>query len=443
MKIDLGQPRYLTPLEKAKEYYYNLLVHSKETVKMSAQIGHDLAPVVILVPVLATHDSHLIENFVEVHSHENTDIFTIVFYPNASLEVDPDRSKVQETVELLKELKLKYPKVDFRWMIDEDPPAEFTTIGAIRKELWDAVFLSIFDESASNHSTLTSIETEDLSESNLLKAYSIINREHLLINQDVDLVRYSRGTLEEYASIVVTLDLSWEGKPYQPIAYNCAGSHNKLPSHSNANMVVSFFDHLYYYARVSYEAGITMTATTYGEYGGFDSSSYTYEVAGFTHRSGKSIHYVDNLEFETSSRRLYEKFHKTSVKNIWGSAKTSTKEEFSDVDECRYVKAGDISRSRACDLILEWNDDEDFSHYLVLAAFFDWLTDDPEDYKKTLGNNRRSEYTYTVVYNYAIGRLKLLVDELRDNGFSYSDELFMSVEGKLTKKISELFLKEM
>lgn len=373
--VSLPMPRVKSRFDLFFDYCENLEAAFPSVVEMAFQLESErsMRHWVVLTPVLATTDGDYLENYVRQYAQQEFRP-TVILFPNASLSKDPDRSLVRACVGKIEELQSKYPSLDLRFVVDPDPSQEFTSIGHLRRKLWDAVVLKTFWEDGENPRTVEMLRVNLLGGvEELARAHHLLGGEYYFFNHDVDLVSLPKNYVREFVNRTVLDEFSDSGRVDW---YESKMKHEWVPELPNVSAVVGVYDYLHSSIRSGFEASICVSALTYTEFGGFDPNSFTYEVAGLFRMSPKR-RWINNAAAVTSQRRWAERLHSNSIEGVWDKPEESTVASFNEDDECRVGQGlGDITGKRRDALVLEWFSDNDLSFFITLNAFQQLLKDD-------------------------------------------------------------------
>lgn len=338
---------------------------------------------IIAVPVLATDDAHLIENFVEQYSRQTLENFAIVFYPNASKAADPAGEAVADCGERIARAALKHPTMDIRVVKNPHPEETFTSIGKVRKYLWDAIAWQLLNDNINYPSSEAYKEDRErlmelaaseaiLQESSIIPVFHLVSADRWVFNHDVDVETIPEDYLLNIAREIIYTQLHPGEKPS---SYNSIIKHGFDPAHPHASQVAMVHDYLYMMARIGFEAGIVISLHDYLKVGGFSPEAVTYETAGLTERIPGWVAMVENEPLVTSGRRWVHLLPERSVSKLWGSRKDENIEDFSDGDGCRRSLAlcNDVSLTRRDQLISDFLQSENLGVFFYRAVEFELI----------------------------------------------------------------------
>lgn len=402
---------------------------------------------IVLTPMLATTDQVHLERYVEQYAKQKKIDFTVIIYPNASLAVDPKQRAVAKAVRKIKRLQKAYPHLDLRYVTDPKPDQKFTSIGALRRRLWDAATVAYSRSDSLFPKTLDLLQPEGREErgyspEELVALVGRLFQEPFFFNHDVDLVALKDNYLFEFAWQATALYFFSE-KENLPRAFGSRAVHGRCEGFPHANAVVAFYDYLVSSVRSSFEASLAIPGHTYTALGGFSTDAYTYEVAGFVPRD--STVYISHLTLVTDQRRFNSKLHHTSITLLWGKHGEPELEDFNETDICRREQAGDITAQRRDELILERNRDAPISSYLMRAVSDDVYIDSTDEDLATyrLFTHGKTEEEFHAGWDYWIQaihramerRLTVLGRILRLGDFGGTEELLATVREEMLKEL--------
>ena len=453
MKEKLPWPYLKSEEDFHWEYTQKLRATEPEVVELSKQLRKPeklMAAAVVLTPFLATDDRHFLPNYFAQYAKQTDVPFTLILYPNASLEVDPEREAVSESVTLIEKLKKEYPHLDVRYLVDEQPEEKFSTIGRLRKRFWDAALLAVQDDYVSSCQQGMPKVKAHLTLKEAISILPRLQQDRYFINHDVDVISIPRNFMRVYVATMVNVSLTVEA-PHKPASFNSTMVHGRTPDHPNLDAVAAVYDYLFGSICSGFEAGIAIRSKAYAALGGFSLTSYTYEVAGLTNLMPNSCFYIKTPAIKTSPRRLYDRLPHVGVEAVWGTAGAGVYEDFNDKDSCRKVVREDISEERKNELVQEWAKEVAFSSFVKGAASYDYLVINrvKADAALTAVKNANSESERLIAWkqveeNYrgALEKRKTVLKRVLSAGrVTLGEELTKLMEEELEASVAE-FLKE-
>lgn len=322
---------------------------------------------VVAIPVLATDDGHLIPHALNEYlkQAESYPVFTLVLYPNASLVSDPGQKAVSECVDVINEFRESNPTLDVRAVQDQAPPSEYSTIGAIRKLLWDAIALAS-NESLTKPSTETLQRLMAMDEGPVeiqLPELSQHIVEPRCLNHDIDVVSMPENFIRETDAGMILEILSSPGSE----SFSFTSRHASDPKRPNLSSAIAIHDSIIAASGNGFEAGIGFLLESYCSFGGFNENAKTYEVASACRYMEHS--HLRLRPMKTSPRRLLQRLQSVEFDNVWENPYRSSEENaksegtFGDSDACRNVALvdglPDITRERLEELTKAHVSDDD------------------------------------------------------------------------------------
>lgn len=389
MKQELPWPERLTAQARAEAYLEALETHDAQAVALAKQLYRKktLNLAVVLTPFLATDDRHLLANYFEQYSKQTFQDFTIILFPNASLDLDPDRSAIAASVEEICRLQRLHPHLDVRYIVEEKPDETFVSIGKLRKTLWDAAYLRGVEDNSRKPLFSSSLrDTYTLSEA--VAIYRTISPDYFFINHDVDVVHMPKTFMKTFVGTMVYTSMAFPHD--KPNVFNCSMAHGRTEDHPQLDAIIAIHDYLYNSIHSGFEAGIAIRSTTYAALGGFQPGSHTYEVAGFAKLDDTSQYFIPAPKITTNPRRMYERLPSVNMYEVWGSVASNDKALFNDSDACRKTTTSDITAARKQEIFKDWMEKEDFSAFMIQAAFRDVLYHRAYDYPKLVRDYRNA-----------------------------------------------------
>lgn len=282
--------------------------------------GGPLAPHTVIIPVAAHQEAHTIYPAMAQYAKQVTDQpFSVVAYLNAPSTAD--ERPIAASYDAFERARRDFPHLDLRSL-----SARYLqpTIGAIRKDAWDAVL-------AAGLKGHTITPTQDLT----------------AINHDIDLVNLPRTYISrlqrhdqrsiyrrQHASQQLGRQILLQGTPFiGPV------KHAADPAFPNVSRATFLFDWSIHAKHASYEAGLVVPMSHYAAAGGINPSDTTSEVFNMM---SDTVRLIKAPALETSGRRFVEKLHTHPLDNVWGEA------SFHDTEDYRDTPAAlrDISRDR-------------------------------------------------------------------------------------------------
>lgn len=289
----------------------------------------------VMIPVAAHQDGELIAPALQEYAGQKTaEPFTIFMHLNAPVDkfASPAVEKAVENVELA---QTSFPNLDIRKNLTyyEEP-----TIGQIRRDLWNAVFVLAYNEHNYSRDVIGlnhDVDVNRMSPHYIARIQEYYQRRHTIV---------SRHLGEEVAYRAV----------HKPVATRL--THTVLPTHPNVGKVTTWVDNTSFQApgHLGYEAGLVIPFGCYAEGYGFSSKSVTHETSWVY--GNDTIPYLPSSHLYTSPRRFIERLHEHNTSAVW------TTDSFGSNDSCRDTLRPDIEFDRAESIILDRLYD-DIMHY--------------------------------------------------------------------------------
>lgn len=354
----------------------------------SAEILHNpnkpLPEYGVLIPVAAHQESKRIyKSMSEYAQQEGVEDFVICLNLNYPFE-NSDSREVEATRQAVEQAIIDFGQLDIRY-IELSYAEDETTIGRIRKDLWDAVAL-------------------------LARAEGIYDQpdgEFIAINHDIDTEsigkHYVRNIQRYYEREKSNLACS----VYPDVELEVRATQVKhaypFETHPNIAKVILWQDFTFRQAARGgmYEEGMVIPISSYAKAGGFLADKSTYETHGLTDsaiKNGKILG-IAGTAMDTSARRYIARLDETGSSSIWSD------DTFGNNDSCRdsSLLPSDISFERMEEIIFE-----DLDKNLVNVV--DGITADEwnklcVDYM--LSGNMSDEELSSLVWNLIDPKLKL------------------------------------
>ncbi len=317
-EFDVFNTSYACPVPTRKArletYLYDNYMPSSSEIAAEFAEQKPIEKTVVAIPVAAHQESDTISTTLEQYSRQvNADPFSICLflnYPSAESN-NPNIQKAVNTVAIAQE---KYAdSLDIRMSLQA---YHKPVIGAIRKDLWDAVGLLALHEGL----------------------YDDPNNDIIMINNDIDSeyisTRYIASIQKAYkASQLQRNAIENMSNIPLPVRSTQVRHNLRFDTHPHTSGGIFWNDLIHRMAQDAgmssgYEAGLVVPLATYAKEGGFDRKSITHETEPL-HGSAKLIaRGIRDTALKTSPRRYIEKFPVYGY-DIW-SDKT-----FGAEDACR------------------------------------------------------------------------------------------------------------
>lgn len=283
----------------------------------------------VLIPVAAHQDAdHIVHTMGEYAKQRHCDPFTIFLYLNAPLTTyAKDKNKTWNALEAVSQARSLYPHLDIRSSLMQ---YDETTIGGIRRDLWNAAIL------LADHEGLFSNGHDDV----------------IGINNDIDTTFISPHYIARIQEHYKQRQARANQVKVPSTAHATVGtrvSHAVLPTHPNVGKVTGWVDNSLFQApqHASYEAGIVIPFSQYAVRGGFRYSSQTHETSWAYDVFKNNLRHITGAQLYTSPRRYIDRLTEHGTANIWKPGSFGTN------DRCRNVLLPDISAEEAEDHILD------------------------------------------------------------------------------------------
>lgn len=281
----------------------------------------------VMIPVAAHQDAdyifHTASEYAKQSYREPFTVFMLLNMPDS----DQAETHFLRAMAEADRAKTAFPELDLRYAFELNL-FDNMTIGSIRRELWNSVFILAEREGLFSHDSC----------------------EVIGINNDIDTTFISPHYISRIQQYYQTRQaharqLGIAQPRLEPVGTHL--THATLASHPNVGKVTSWVDVSYFQgpSHVNYEAGLVIPFSHYAHVGGFDNNDATYETGRFT--EGKSLHNLTGAQLRTHPRRYIDRLSEHGTTEIW------TDDSFGDSDQCRQQLAADISDDRVETVILE------------------------------------------------------------------------------------------
>ena len=319
----------------------------QEAIDIASAFIDDEKPVAktaVLIPVAAHQDSeYILPTLAAYAAQRGAEPFTVFLYLNAPL-VSSGSDAVADAEQAVDTSRELFPHLDVRsgatrYYAD-------ATIGMIRRDLWNAVFLLADHEHGFSSDVIginNDIDTHRISPHYIARIQQHYERRNHTISKHL-----GRSIAERAVQVPAATRVT----------------HTVLPSHPNVGRVTTWVDNTYFQApgHVGYEAGLVVPLSSYAYHSGFSAEAKTHETARV--QGGGTMPFIGGAHLYTSPRRYIDRLHEHDTSAIW------TEDSFGTNDACRDVLVGDISVSRADEVIVQ-RLNEDIEQYWLSAAMKD------------------------------------------------------------------------
>lgn len=319
----------------------------RETAQILAtdfeDVSKPMEKTAVLIPVAAQQDAgHIVHTMGEYAKQRGCDPFTIFLYLNTPDITSPKgKKRTWDSLKAVGQARRLYPNLDIRSALMQD---DESTIGGIRRDLWNAAIL------LADHEGLFSNGPDDV----------------IGINNDIDTTFISPHYIARIQQHYKKRQARANQVNVPSTAHSTVGtrvSHAVLPSHPNVGKVTRWIDNSLFQApnHVSYEAGFAIPFSQYAKRGGFRRTSLTHETSWAYDDFPRVLHHLTGAQLYTSPRRYIDRVAEHGTEGIWKPG------SFGPTNRCREVLLPDISTEQAEDLILN-RLQEDLQYYWLPGA---------------------------------------------------------------------------
>ena len=269
-----------------------------------------IADTVVAIPVAAHQDSELIHHAVEQYAKQTDNHpFTVCLLLNAPETAQPDSWDIAAS--RARRAATHYPHLDLRIA---SAAYEQPTIGAVRKDLWDAIALRALEDGAYTHS----------------------GHDTMIINHDIDIAAMSPHYIARIQHFSEKQDTPGAVRSYIPAIGSTALRH-ALPfdTHPNTAGGIAWSDILVRQWQIDgknsgFEAGMVIPLTKYAQAGGYNPKHSTYETGNLIKASDSTAtRFIPGTWALTSPRRYLDRFPEHGYAKIW------TDDSFGATNDCR------------------------------------------------------------------------------------------------------------
>ena len=324
-----------------------------------------VADTAVLIPIAAHQDGgHIFSSMEQYANQRGNSPFTIFLHLNAPLDSASTKDVDFAADETQRAIKA-FPDLDIR---QDTMYYSDTTIGGIRRNLWNAAFILAHHEGKLSPDIIGM--NHDIDTQFISPHYVARVQEH-----------YSRQR-HRAARLGVT---DFVAKPVLTRV-----THAALDSHPNIARVTTWIDNTYFQDpdKVGYEAGIVIPFSHYANRGGFRAYSKTHETSWiYDSLTNTTTPYLAGAQLYTSPRRYIDRIDEFGRDKLWEPG------SFSDTDACREALRNDISPERAEEIIADSVVADIMHHWLPGAMKKVYSEMETETLLHKLNADRRSEYT--------------------------------------------------
>lgn len=322
-----------------------------------------MADTAVLIPVAAHQDGALIFNAMEQYANQRGNKpFTVFLHLNAPFDTAP-LEEVEFAIAETERAKKTFPHLDMRY---DTMYYDNETIGGIRRNLWNAVFLLAHHESK-------------------------LDSDIIGINHDIDSTYISphyMSRVQKHYERQQAKANSLGAKDYIAKPVSTRVVHATLDSHPNIGKIATWLDNTYFQdpRHISYEAGIVIPFSHYADRGGFRAYSKTHETFALFD-SFEKVSCITGAQLYTSPRRLIDRIDEFGTENVWST------DSFTDTDACRESLRQDITHERAEEHIADRLYTDIMHHWLTGAMDPIYRVIEERSLDKTLDDTDRAEFT--------------------------------------------------
>lgn len=271
-----------------------------------------LARVVAAIPVAAHQDRDLIYPTLEQYAHQTdySEPFTVCLLLN--IPVDNNQDDLRQAIQYTQQASKNFPELDVRFAT---ATYEKPTIGAIRKDLWDAIAYRSLEDGA----------------------YRQPGHDISILNQDIDVIRMNQHYISRVQRYLHATDSPGDKQSVMTKAASTAVRHD-LPGEPYRNTTggIAWSESMRLLMQPTsvsggVEAGLVVPLTRYADAGGFRLASKIGETSRFysNDRASTMPQFIPGTGLITSPRRFLDRFPRFGYDNLW------TDDSFSATDQCR------------------------------------------------------------------------------------------------------------
>ncbi|HET8884101.1 MAG TPA: hypothetical protein VFM68_01375 [Candidatus Saccharimonadales bacterium] len=297
-------------------------LHGQHIADSIYDSGQPLASHLVLIPVAAHQEAAQIPQALDQYAQQQTDQpFSVVLGLN-SPSSEQNNPEIDKTLAAIDHTKQRHPDLDIRTAMTF---YDDSTIGMIRRDLWNGALLASLDQGA----------------------YTQDKDEVIGINHDIDLVSMSPRYIQRVQRAYQHEQHKYDSAGIPPIPLPIKTTivkHAPSPQHPNISKGTYWADFVVRQRNSSFEAGLIFPLSYYADRGGFAANAKTNEAAELAGPVDER-HVIPGTIMQTSPRRYIDRLQ-YGFDNIWSD------DTFGATNACRQVDdKPDINHATLEDII--------------------------------------------------------------------------------------------